>query len=123
MADRLLRVHIQSPVGLWAWMTLSYNMGSVIVARSVCTRESGILSALANVVSDWCIAAPVAVLALVNRWRLRVSLLLKYVMLLTRERMLSTCHEQVPMQACMSGCGAPVALVSQHQSAVVCYSR
>ena len=25
MADRLLRVHIQSPLGLWVWMTLSYN--------------------------------------------------------------------------------------------------
>ena len=25
MADRLLRVHIQSPAGLWAWVTLSYN--------------------------------------------------------------------------------------------------
>ena len=25
MADRLLRVHIQSPSGLWAWMTQSYN--------------------------------------------------------------------------------------------------
>ena len=25
MVDRLLRVHIQSPAGLWAWVTLSYN--------------------------------------------------------------------------------------------------
>ena len=25
MADRLLRVHIQSPAGLWAWVTLNYN--------------------------------------------------------------------------------------------------
>ena len=40
MADRLLRAHIQSPVGLWAWMTLSYNMGSVVVAGSVCVHES-----------------------------------------------------------------------------------
>ena len=26
MVDRLLRVHIQSPAGLWAWVTLSYNI-------------------------------------------------------------------------------------------------
>ena len=25
MVDRLLRVHIQSPAGLWTWVTLSYN--------------------------------------------------------------------------------------------------
>ena len=40
MVDRLLRVHIRSPASLWAWMTLSYNMGSVIVAGSVCVHES-----------------------------------------------------------------------------------
>ena len=39
MVDRLLRVHIQSLAGL-AWVTLSYNMGSVIVAGSVCVHES-----------------------------------------------------------------------------------
>ena len=40
MTDHLLRVHIQSPADLWAWVTLSYNMGSVIVAGSVCVHES-----------------------------------------------------------------------------------
>ena len=25
MVDRLLRVHMQAPEGLWAWETLSYN--------------------------------------------------------------------------------------------------
>ena len=40
MVDRLLRVHMQTPEGLWAWETLDYNMGSVIVAGSVCVQES-----------------------------------------------------------------------------------
>ena len=40
MADRLLHVHMQTPEGLRAWETLSYNMGSVIVAGSVCVHKS-----------------------------------------------------------------------------------
>ena len=72
MVDRLLRVHIQSQRALGPWWTLSYNMGSVIVAGSVFVHESPGL-ALTNVVFDWCIAAPVAALALADSWRLRVS--------------------------------------------------
>ena len=41
---------------------MSYTMGSVIVAGFVCVHERNL--ALANVVSDWCIAVPVAALAL-----------------------------------------------------------
>ena len=29
MADRLLHVHIQSPAGLWAWVTLRYNSSDI----------------------------------------------------------------------------------------------
>ena len=45
-------------------------MGSVIVVGSVCVHES---LDLANVVFDGCIAAPLAPLALADRWRSRVS--------------------------------------------------
>ena len=38
MVDRLLRVHIQSQQAFGSWWTLSYNMGSVIVAGSVCVH-------------------------------------------------------------------------------------
>ena len=38
MVDRLLRVHIQSPAGLWAWMTLSFKEGIGDCCRiGVCT--------------------------------------------------------------------------------------
>ena len=40
MVDRLLRVHIQSQRAFGPLWTLSYNMGSVIVAGSVCVHES-----------------------------------------------------------------------------------
>ena len=40
MVDRLLRVHMQTLEGLWAWETLGYNMGSVIVSGSLCVHES-----------------------------------------------------------------------------------
>ena len=40
MVDRLLRVHIQSQRAFGPRWTLSYNMGSVIVAGSVCVHES-----------------------------------------------------------------------------------
>ena len=30
MADRLLRVHMQSPTGLWAWVTQSYNISATL---------------------------------------------------------------------------------------------
>ena len=73
MVDRLLRVHIQSQRAFGLWWTLSYNMGSVIVAGSVCVHESPGKLALANVVYNWCIAAPVAALALADSWRSRVS--------------------------------------------------
>ena len=73
MVDRLLRVHIQSPAGLWAWMTLSYNMGSVNVAGSVCVHESPGTWLWPNVVFDWCIVAPVVALALADRWHFRLS--------------------------------------------------
>ena len=36
MADCLLRVHLQSPVGPWAWMTLSYNN---MILYLVCQRD------------------------------------------------------------------------------------
>ena len=68
MVDRLLRVHIQSRRAFGPWWTLSYNMGSVNVAGSVCVHESPGNLALATVVSDRCIAAPVAALALADRW-------------------------------------------------------
>ena len=73
MVDRLLRVHIQSQRAFGPWRTLSYNMGSVNVAGSVCVHESPGNLALANVVYNWCIAAPVAALALADSWRSRVS--------------------------------------------------
>ena len=41
MADRLLCVHIQSPVGLWAWMTLSYN--SLLYAYHNCHNQAPII--------------------------------------------------------------------------------
>ena len=72
MVDRLLRVHIQSQRAFGPWWTLSYNMGSVNVAGSVCVHESPGNQALANVVSDRCIAAPVASLALADRLSARV---------------------------------------------------
>ena len=40
IVDRLLRVHIQSQRAFGPWWTLSYNIGSVIVAGSVCVHES-----------------------------------------------------------------------------------
>ena len=40
MVDCLLRVHIQSKRAFGPWLTLSHNMGSVIVAGSVCVHES-----------------------------------------------------------------------------------
>jgi hypothetical protein len=73
MVDRLLRVHIQSQRAFGPRWTLSYNMGSVIDAGSVCVHESPGNLALANVVYNWCIAAPVAALALADSWRSRVS--------------------------------------------------
>ena len=34
MAERLLHVHILSPVGLWAWMTLGFIMESELFAHN-----------------------------------------------------------------------------------------
>ena len=92
MVDRLLRMHIQSQRACGPRWTLSYNMVSVIVAGSVCVHENPGNLALANVVSDRCIAAPVAALALADRWCSRLSKIVTCVMLLTRERIRSTGH-------------------------------
>ena len=50
MVDCLQRVHIQSQRAFRPRWTLSYNMGLVIVAGSVCVHESPGNLALANVV-------------------------------------------------------------------------
>ena len=73
MADRLLRLHIQSPAGLWALVTLSYNIGSAIVAGSKCVHESLGTWLWPTVAFDWCIAASAAALALADRWCSRLS--------------------------------------------------
>ena len=35
MVDRLLRVHMQSPAGLWAWMTQSYNRCIITICFTI----------------------------------------------------------------------------------------
>ena len=73
MVDRLLRVHIQSQRAFWPLVDseLYHGIGDCCWI-CVCTRESRNL-ALANVVFDWCIAAPAAALALADSWRSQVS--------------------------------------------------
>ena len=77
----------------------------------MCTRESRNL-ALATVVFDRCIAAPVAALDLAHGWRVQVSFVV-YMMLVTRERLIST----VPLGILYRGFGL-MCLQNVHQSTI-----